>query len=66
MTSHQEAPVARPSLGERLAANADGILEQIAAEYRVSTLDVVRALPEGHRTLVDGAHFADVMAAITS
>ena len=54
----------RPSLAERLAANADGILEQIAAEYGVSTLDVVRALSEGHRTLIDGARFADVMTAI--
>lgn len=30
----------------------------------MSTLDVVRALPEEHRALVDGARFADVMAAI--
>jgi hypothetical protein len=54
----------RRPLDERLAANADGILEQIAAEYGVSTLDVVRALPETHRTLADGARFADVMEAI--
>jgi putative heme utilization carrier protein HutX len=54
----------RLPLGERLAANADGILEQIAAEYGVSTLDVVRALPEEHRTLIEGARFSDVMTAI--
>jgi putative heme utilization carrier protein HutX len=66
MTAHVEAAGARPPLVERLAANADGILEQIAVEYGVSTLDVVRALPEGHRTLIDGARFAEVMAAITS
>ena len=54
----------RPPLAERLARNADGILEQIAAEYGVSTLDVVRALPDEHRALVEGARFADVMAAI--
>ena len=36
---------ARPPLAERLAANADGILEQIAREYAVSTFEVVRNLP---------------------
>ena len=63
-TLQTETTKHRPPLAERLATNADGILEQIAAEYGVSTLDVVRALPENHRTLVDGARFADVMAAI--
>lgn len=60
----QPETAARPPLAERLAGNADGILEQIAAEYGVSTLDVVRALPEPHRTLVEGTLFADVMKAI--
>lgn len=64
MTANAETAAGRPPLAERLARNPDGILEQIASEYGVSTLDVVRALPELHRTLVDGARFADVMTAI--
>lgn len=49
-------------LAERLAANPDGVLERIAEECGVSTLDVVKALPEGHRTIVPGSRFSDVMA----
>lgn len=64
MTTEIETKAERPTLVERLAGNADGILEQIASEYGVSTLDVVRALPEAHRTVIDGARFADVMKAI--
>ena len=41
-------------LGQRLAANADGVLEDIARTYCVSTLDVVHALPEESRTIVTG------------
>lgn len=63
-TAQPEIASERPPLVERLAANADGILEQIARDYGVSTLDVVRALPEAHRSLIDGARFADVMKAI--
>jgi len=40
---------ARPPLAERLKQNADGVLEQIAREYAVSTFDVVQALPAEHR-----------------
>lgn len=64
MAETSEAASGRPPLAERLAHNADGVLEQIATEYGVSTLDVVCALPEDHRTLVDGTRFADVMTAI--
>ena len=44
-----EASVARPLLAERLAQSADGVLEQIARDYGVSTFEVVRALPAEHR-----------------
>ncbi|MGZ5918918.1 MAG: hypothetical protein ACXWJV_03875 [Hyphomicrobium sp.] len=37
----------RLSLAARLALNADGILEQIARDYGVSTLEVVRNLQQG-------------------
>lgn len=57
---------AREPLAERLAANADGILEQIAREYGVSTLEVVRNLPPEHRTIVPGERFADIMQALTT
>ncbi len=41
-------------LEQRLAANQDGILEDIARTYCVSTLDVVHALPEAARKIVSG------------
>jgi hypothetical protein len=48
-------------LAERLAQNPDGVLERIAAEHGVSTIDVVAALPTEHRTIVSGTLFQDVM-----
>ncbi len=51
----------RRPLAERLARNADGILEQIAQEYGVSTLEVVRNLTEDHRALVGAERFSDIM-----
>jgi hypothetical protein len=57
---------ARPPLAERLASNADGILEQIARDYGVSTFEVVRQLPADHRTVVPGEKFADIMQALTA
>ena len=56
---------ARPPLVERLRQSADGILDQIAREYGVSTFEVVRALPEEHRTIVPGARFEDTLRALT-
>ena len=57
--------------GQRLAggatcANADGILEEIARDYGVSTLEVVRNLPQAHRTVVPGELFDEVMQAVTA
>ena len=49
-------------LAEKLAANPDGVLERIAAECGVSTLDVVKALPEDYRTVVSGSLFSEIMA----
>lgn len=56
----------RPPLAERLATNADGILEQIARDYGVSTFEVVRNLPPEHRAIVPGEKFTDVMGALTT
>jgi putative heme utilization carrier protein HutX len=55
----------RRPLAERLKGNADGILEQIAGEYGVSTFEVVRNLSAEHATLVSGTHFPDIMDALT-
>ncbi len=52
-------------LQQRLATNPDGILEDIARTYCVSTLDVVRALPEAHRTIVSGDRFETIFEAVT-
>jgi hypothetical protein len=56
---------ARPPLAERLRQSADGVLEQIAREYGVSTFEVVRALPAEHRSIVAGAQFEAIMQALT-
>jgi len=52
-------------LQQRLATNPDGILEDIARTYCVSTLDVVRALPEAHRTIVAGDRLETIFEAVT-
>jgi heme iron utilization protein len=57
---------ARPPLKERLAKNADGILEQIARDYGVSTFDVVAALPDAHRAIVQGGEFERILSALTA
>ena len=56
----------RAPLAARLALNPDGILEQIAREYGVSTLEVVRNLLHEQRTVVDGQQFADIMQDVTT
>jgi putative heme utilization carrier protein HutX len=53
-------------LAERLAQSADGVLEQIAREYAVSTFEVVRSLPAEHRAIVPGARFEEIMQALTA
>jgi len=52
-------------LGQRLATNPDGILEDIARTYSVSTLDVVRALPDTHRKIVTGDKLEAVFQDVT-
>lgn len=49
------------TLKYRLAANSDGILEQIARENGVSTFTVVEALPEEQRLIIPGSMFEMVM-----
>jgi putative heme utilization carrier protein HutX len=59
------ATAARPPLAELLKQSADGILEQIARDYAVSTFEVVRALPEQHRVIVPGSKFEEILQALT-
>ncbi len=61
MTVDIIAESGRKPLAARLALNPDGILEQIAREYAVSTLEVVRNLLHDQRTIVDGERFAEIM-----
>ncbi len=62
METEQIAMSKQQLLAEKLAANPDGVLERIAAECGVSTLDVVKALPEDYRTVVPGSLFSEIMA----
>ena len=64
MIAEPASPESRPPLNERMAANADGIIEQIAKEYGTSTLAVIKALPPEHRTLARGEDFARILEAI--
>jgi Haem utilisation ChuX/HutX len=66
MSESNVVELKKPPLAERLAQNADGILEQIAREYSVSTFEVVRALPADHRTIVAGSLFEKIFAELTS
>ena len=66
MDASTELSEARPPLAVRLATNADGILEQIARDYGVSTYEVVRNLPSEHRTLASSEAFADIMQDVTA
>ena len=61
----ETSAAARPPLADRLRQTADGILEQIARDYGVSTFDVVQALPAEHRAIVPGSAFEEVMRALT-
>jgi heme iron utilization protein len=65
MTTATATAGERQTLAARLATNPDGILEQIARDYGVSTLEVIRNLPHEFRTIVPGEHFGDVMEALT-
>jgi heme iron utilization protein len=55
----------RLSLSARVAASPGDLLEQIAREYGVSTLEVVRNLPPEQGTLVPGEAFVDIMQDVT-
>lgn len=46
-------------LSQRVLTNAGGILEDIASTYCVSTLDVVHALPEANREIVESDRFKE-------
>src|SRR5262249_5428209 len=56
----------RPSLAARVARSPGDLLEQIAREYGVSTLEVVRNLSPEQGTVVPGEAFADIMQDLTS
>lgn len=55
----------RQPLAERLASNSDGVLEQIARDYGVSTFAVVEALPAAQRAILPGDRFEAVMADVS-
>lgn len=56
----------RLPLAERLAKNADGIIEQIARDYGVTPIEVLRAMPDEHRVLANGDQFEAIMSELTS
>jgi len=56
----------RRPLAARLALNPDGVLEQIAREYGVSTLEVVRNLLNDLRLIVGGDGLAEILEDVTT
>jgi putative heme utilization carrier protein HutX len=57
---------AREKLAERLAANPDGVIEALAREHGVTTLEATRLLPAAHARFAPASAFADIMAALTT
>jgi heme iron utilization protein len=66
MTTDTVIESEREPLATRLALNPDGILEQIASDYGVSTLEVVRNLLPDLRTIADGERFAEILDDVTT
>ena len=56
----------RMPLAARVAASPGDLLEAIARDYGVSTLEVVRNLPSEQGAVVSGEAFADIMQEITT
>jgi putative heme utilization carrier protein HutX len=56
----------RTRLADRLAANPDGVIEALAREHGVTTLEATRMLPAANARFAPGDAFAGVMAALTS
>ena len=65
-TATATAATAKPTLTERLAGSADGVVEQIARDYGVSPLEVIRHLPAEHRTIAPKEVFEPIMGALTA
>jgi len=53
-------------LPELMASDPDGFLEEIAVDYGVSTLEVVRHLPEDRRVIAGGDHLEPVLKDIAT
>lgn len=49
------------ALRSQLAENPDGVIEQIAKAYGVTTHTATKALPAKHRTCVPGTYLADLL-----
>jgi putative heme utilization carrier protein HutX len=59
-------PDAREKLAARLAGNPDGVLEVLAREHGVSTLEATRMLPAENCRFAPAERFADVMGELTT
>jgi putative heme utilization carrier protein HutX len=57
---------ARAKLAERLSANPDGVIEALAREHGVTTLEATRMLPAANARFAPASAFADIMAALTA
>jgi putative heme utilization carrier protein HutX len=51
----------REKLRRRLQSNADGVLENLAAEHGVSLIEAIEMLPESARTILPGSLFEEAM-----
>lgn len=56
----------RAKLSARLAANPDGVIEALAREHGVSTMDATRMLPPENCRWGAGTAFAEVMTDLTT
>jgi putative heme utilization carrier protein HutX len=56
----------RAALAARLAANPDGIIEALAREHGITTLEATRMLPAANARFAPADAFADIMGALTT
>lgn len=56
----------RARLAERFARDADGVIETLAREHGVTTLDATRLLPDANRRFAPASAFADIFAELTT
>lgn len=65
-TTTTESADPRQRLAARLASNPDGVIETLAREHGVTTLEATRMLPAANCSWAPASAFTDIFAALTT